>query len=84
MDRPSKQRENEDEEYQAPDYELFNEENQEGWTPWYPCPECGSMEFEQTQIATVYASEDGEYGGEDIHDDLEKIECIECGEVLDG
>lgn len=55
----------------------------DGWEAWFPCPECGSTEFKQTQITTVYGSESGDYDGEDITDQFEKIECSECGEVID-
>lgn len=54
----------------------------DGWIRWRPCPECGSTTFEQTEKITVNGTEDGNYSGED-NDMREKIECAECGEVLE-
>lgn len=60
-----------------------NQSETSGWQKWYPCTECGSTALKQTEVAIVIATEDGVYGGDDDPDYDEKIECKECGTVLD-
>ncbi len=56
----------------------------DNWEAWYPCPHCGSTKMKQIKEirATVYASEDGSYRGEDAEGEYSTIECAECGEIL--
>lgn len=55
------------------------------WRRWYPCPECQSTALEQVveQHLSVYATEDGSYGGDTAGmEEYNYIECRDCGEVL--
>jgi rubredoxin len=56
----------------------------EDWEPWYPCPTCESTELQQISQDRLiaYATEDGDYGGDDFEGTDEYIECAECGETL--
>lgn len=54
------------------------------WKMWYPCPACDSTELNQIieSHLSVRAKEDGSYGGENSVEELNYVECDECGEVL--
>lgn len=59
-------------------------ENVADWEMWYPCPACGSTGLNQIieQNLAVSATKDGAFGGDDLIESNQFIECDNCGQVL--
>jgi predicted nucleic-acid-binding Zn-ribbon protein len=65
---------------------LFEMMSSHDWVPYYPCPECDSIEFvEVTELCEIV------HGGEEVAKKRIKVDretftkslvCRECGEIL--